>query len=56
MRMDAEDDAATLVEEETREAEAKRSQAASERPDSQDTDASGPAAPTRASLSDEGEQ
>jgi len=57
MRMDAEDDAATLVEEETREAEAKKNQAAaSERPDSQGTDASEAVAPVAATLSDEGEQ
>lgn len=56
MRMDAEDDAATLVEEETREAESKKNQAASERSDSQGTNASGPAALTGATLSDEGEQ
>lgn len=56
MRMDAEDDAATMVEEETREAEAKKIQAATERPDSQGTDASGPAALMGAALSDEGEQ
>jgi hypothetical protein len=55
--MDAEDDAATLVEEETREAEAKKNQAAaSERPDSQGTDASETVAPVAATLSDEGEQ
>lgn len=57
MRMDAEDDAATLVEEETREAEVKKIQAAaSERPESQGTDASGPPVPAGATLSDDGEQ
>ncbi|TID20797.1 vacuolar protein sorting-associated protein-like protein vps5 [Venturia nashicola] len=55
MRMDAEDDAATLVEEETREAEAKKNQPVTERPESQGIDASGPAALTGATLSDEGE-
>jgi hypothetical protein len=51
MRMDAEDDAATLVEEETREAESKKIQAAaSERPDSQGTDSSEAAAPIAATT------
>lgn len=57
MRMDAEDDAATLVEEETREAEAKKGQVvAGERPDSQGTDSSQAAAPAATTMSDESEQ
>lgn len=57
MRMDAEDDAATLVEEETREAQAKKNQIASgDRPDSQGTDSSEVAAVAATTLSDEGEQ
>jgi hypothetical protein len=57
MRMDAEDDAATLVEEETREAQAKKNLTApSDRPNSQGTDTSEVAAVAATTLSDEGEQ